>query len=56
MKTIIQVEIDHKEPLPQGITDALADRAYQFVHAKGGSTGDVVAKLMVPEVEEDDAS
>lgn len=47
MKTIITIEIDHREKLPDDLTDVLADRAYGFIHAKGSSCGDVTAKVEV---------
>jgi hypothetical protein len=47
MKTQILVEIEHSEPLPE-LTDVIASRAYQYVHAQGKRCGDVVAKLVLP--------
>lgn len=46
MKTVIQIEIEHSKPLPENLTDAIEDRAYQFVHAKGGFAGEVVARII----------
>lgn len=44
--TTIKLTIKHNTELPAGLTDAIADRAYQFVHAKGGSAGDVTAEVV----------
>jgi hypothetical protein len=30
VKTVIQVEIEHDKPLPEGLTDVLAERAYTW--------------------------
>lgn len=49
MRTTVIVEIEHSKPLPEGVTDALADRAYQFAHARGqmGLRAEVVARMEV---------
>ncbi len=46
MITTIKLTINHKEKLPDGLTDVVADRAYQYIHAKGGSAGDVTAEVV----------
>lgn len=46
MITTIKLTINHKTKLPDGLTDVVADRAYQYIHAKGGSAGDVTAEVV----------
>lgn len=49
MITTIKLTINHKEKLPDGLTDVVADRAYQYIHAKGvnlGPFGDVTAEIL----------
>lgn len=46
MITTIKLTINHKTKLPEGLTDVVADRAYQYIHAKGGSAGDVTAEVV----------
>lgn len=36
MKTLITVTIDHDQPIPDGITNAIEDRAYGWLHNKAG--------------------
>lgn len=52
MKTIIEIEIEHKTELPDNMTDVLADRAYQAINAKGGFAGDVTARILSIEIED----
>lgn len=56
MKTQYLIEIDHREPLPEGMTDALAARAYGFINAHGGDAKGVVVKLVLPVEGEGDES
>jgi len=44
-KTQVLVTITHRAPLPDNVTDILAARAYQWLHAKGGQ-GDAEAKIV----------
>lgn len=46
MKTTIQITINHAKPLPEGMTDILAERAYNHITAKGGQAGDVTAEVV----------
>lgn len=39
MKTILQIELDHKRPLPENVTDAIAQRAYMFLYSNGCEAG-----------------
>ena len=45
MKTLIQVEIEHSKPLPESVTDALAERAYTLLHNKSVACN-VTARLL----------
>lgn len=62
--TTIKLTINHNTKLPDGLTDVVADRAYQYIHAKGGQAGDVTAEIVdlitlpvvsLPEVKEQHA-
>lgn len=44
MKTIV-ITIDHKGDLPPGFLKAMEARAYDYIHAKGGSCGEITAQL-----------
>lgn len=44
MKTVI-LTIDHEGELPTGFLKAMEARAYDYIHAKGGSCGEVTAVL-----------
>lgn len=45
-KTILQVTIEHEGKLPDGVTDATADRVYGYINGKGGHAMDVVATIV----------
>lgn len=44
-KTQVLVTIKSRTPLPDNVTDILAARAYQWLHAKGGQ-GDAEARIV----------
>lgn len=46
MKTTIQVTIEHEGKLPDGVTDATADRVYGYINGKGGHAMEVVATIV----------
>lgn len=46
MKTVLQLEIEHTEPLPESLGPEVEARTYQYIHAKGGRCTDVVAKVI----------
>lgn len=57
MKHIVLVTVEHKEPLPirgeLSLTEVLADRAYQWLHANGVSVE--VTASMVTDVHVEDS-
>lgn len=45
LKTTVTIEIDSEQPIPDGITDVLADRAYGYCHNVAGVRCEVTARL-----------
>lgn len=46
MRTTILLEIDSDKPLPDGATDIVAQRIYQWAGTKSIRCGDVTARIL----------